>query len=89
MIELHENHPSSVRMKALARSYVWWPNIDSAIEMAVKFCKSSQMNQTMQAKAPIHPLGKKQQLPEWGFILILLFLVKNVFNHLRFIFKMK
>ena len=59
-------------MKALARSYVWWPNIDSEIEMAVKFCKSSQMNQTMQAKAPMHPLGKKEQLPEWGFILILL-----------------
>ena len=63
LIELHGNHPGSVTMKALARSYVWWPNIDSEIEMAVKFCKSSQMNQPMPAKAPIHPLGKKTTAP--------------------------
>ena len=27
LIELHENHPGIVRMKALAYSYMWWPNI--------------------------------------------------------------
>ena len=36
--ELHENHPGIVKMKALARSYVWWPNIKSEIQMTVKSC---------------------------------------------------
>uniref|UniRef100_A0A5S6QPA8 RNA-directed DNA polymerase n=1 Tax=Trichuris muris TaxID=70415 RepID=A0A5S6QPA8_TRIMR len=30
--ELHLSHPRIVRIKALVRSYVWWPNIDSNIE---------------------------------------------------------
>ena len=36
LIELHENHPGIVRMKALACSHVWWPNMDSEIELNVK-----------------------------------------------------
>ena len=58
LIELHENHPGIVRMKAFARSYVWWPNIHSEIEMTVKSCKSCQINQAMPAKAPIYPWEK-------------------------------
>ena len=27
--ELHEGHPGVTRMKMLARSYVWWTNMDS------------------------------------------------------------
>ena len=55
LIELHENHPGIVRMKLLACSYVWWPNIDSEIEMTMKSCKSCQINQAMLARAPVHP----------------------------------
>ena len=51
LIEHLENHPGVVRMKALARSYVGWPNIDSETEMTVKSCKSCQMNQAMPARA--------------------------------------
>ena len=58
LIELHENHPDVAKMKALACSYVWWPNIDSEIEMTMKSCKSYQINQAMPARAPIHPWEK-------------------------------
>ena len=55
LIELHENHPGIVRMKVHAYVYVWWPSVDSEIEMAVKSCKSCRINQAMPAKSPIHP----------------------------------
>ena len=31
-------HPSVSRMKALVRSYVWWPGLDAEIEKEVKGC---------------------------------------------------
>ena len=38
MDQLHEGHPGTCRMKSLARSYVWWPNIDEEVEAMVKQC---------------------------------------------------
>ena len=32
---LHESHPGIVRMKAIARSTVWWPGVDKDIEEKV------------------------------------------------------
>jgi len=36
--QLHEAHSGVVKMKCMARSYVWWPNIDSEIEGITKKC---------------------------------------------------
>ena len=43
--ELHDTHPSCCKMKALARSYIWWPKMDAEIEMTVKSCTICQENQ--------------------------------------------
>ncbi|KAG5872496.1 hypothetical protein JTB14_025029 [Gonioctena quinquepunctata] len=37
---LHATHPGIVRMKALARSHVWWPGLDADIERLVRDCSS-------------------------------------------------
>ena len=37
--ELHIVHTGIVKMKALARSFVWWPKIDQDIENVSKSCK--------------------------------------------------
>ena len=52
---LHETHPGIIRMKALARSYVWWPGIDATLEAQVRNCHSCQENQRSPPKAPLHP----------------------------------
>ena len=30
--ELHSGHPGISKMKSLARSFVWWPNMDKDLE---------------------------------------------------------
>ncbi|XP_013921713.1 PREDICTED: uncharacterized protein K02A2.6-like [Thamnophis sirtalis] len=39
---LHADHPGVAGMKALARSYVWWPGLDSEIEAWVARCVPCQ-----------------------------------------------
>jgi hypothetical protein len=39
---LHEGHIGISRMKASARSYVWWPRMDQEIEEMVKKCSECQ-----------------------------------------------
>ena len=52
--QLHSSYPGVVRMKWLARSYVWWPGIDSDIEEPVKQYDSCQQQQNAPAKAFLH-----------------------------------
>ena len=53
--ELHEGHPGSTRMKALSRSYVWWPNLDKNIEDRVARCFSCQQEAQTPPQAPLQP----------------------------------
>ena len=53
--ELHDDHVGVVKMKALARSYVWWPNISGQLEELAKGCNGCQLNQRIPTKAPLHP----------------------------------
>jgi hypothetical protein len=53
--ELHVGHPGIVRMKCLARSYVWWPNLDHHLEEKVRHCSGCQENRNVPAAAPLHP----------------------------------
>ena len=59
--ELHDTHPGSTKMKALARCYVWWPKMDSAIEDLVKKCHACQETRAMPTAAPLHPWEQTAQ----------------------------
>uniref|UniRef100_A0A1Y1LT42 RNA-directed DNA polymerase n=3 Tax=Photinus pyralis TaxID=7054 RepID=A0A1Y1LT42_PHOPY len=52
---LHSAHPGIVKMKSLARSYVWWPYLDKQIEHLVNTCGQCQESRNMPKKSPIHP----------------------------------
>ncbi|PFX27500.1 Uncharacterized protein K02A2.6 [Stylophora pistillata] len=54
LLELHEGHPGIVRMKALARSYIWWPGMDKEIEQTAKGCTGCQLTQNNLKTAPLH-----------------------------------
>ena len=56
--ELHHGHPGMVRMKALARSYVWWPGIDADIESWVKECNPCRQSSPNPSATYIHPWWK-------------------------------
>ncbi|XP_060742372.1 uncharacterized protein K02A2.6-like [Tachysurus vachellii] len=53
--QLHQCHPGVARMKALARSYVWWPKLDQDVERLVKTCRVCQEHRNVPAVAPLHP----------------------------------
>jgi hypothetical protein len=53
--ELHRDHPGVTRMKAIARSYLWWPGLDKDLENCAKSCVSCQAVKSSPAKAPLHP----------------------------------
>lgn len=52
---IHDTHIGVARMKALARSWVWWQNIDADIERSVKMCYTCQLHRNEPVKAPLHP----------------------------------
>ena len=52
---LHEEHPAIVAMKAIARSYLWWSNLDAEIELKVKNCEVCQSVRKAPPRAPLYP----------------------------------
>ena len=52
---LHQCHPGITRMKSFVRSYVWWPNMDHALENITKQCDPCLVNQKNPSKVPLHP----------------------------------
>ena len=55
LLELHREHTGMFRMKAIARSYFWWPTLDKDIEAMVRACVSCQSVKGAPQKAPLHP----------------------------------
>uniref|UniRef100_A0A3B3SKQ2 Gypsy retrotransposon integrase-like protein 1 n=1 Tax=Paramormyrops kingsleyae TaxID=1676925 RepID=A0A3B3SKQ2_9TELE len=53
--QLHQTHPGITRMKGLARSYMWWPNLDAEVESLVNACAVCQEHRNSPALAPLHP----------------------------------
>ena len=53
--ELHEGHIGIVRMKALARSYIWWPKLDEDIEKLATNCEECGMTANMPPVSSYHP----------------------------------
>lgn len=53
--ELHRDHPGVTRMKALARSYLWWPGLDQDLVSLATSCRSCQAVKASPAVAPLHP----------------------------------
>ena len=50
---LHDTHPGIVKMKSLARSYVWWPKMDTHLEGKVKSCATCHSHQKTPPCSPI------------------------------------
>ena len=53
--ELHEGHFESQRIKSLARSYVWWPNMNSELEAMVAAYGDCNQAAKDPPKTAIHP----------------------------------
>ena len=53
--EVHVGHPGVCRMKAIARSIMWWSKMDVDLEAKVKTCEKCLVNQKMPLAAPLHP----------------------------------
>ena len=52
---VHEGHVGIVRMKMIARGYVWWPGIDGELKDLAKSCCACQGIPKAPAVAPLHP----------------------------------
>lgn len=52
--EIHDGHPGIVKMKQIARNYVWWETLESDIERTVQECVACRSQRSAPAPAPLH-----------------------------------
>ena len=52
---IYDGHLGVVKMKAMARSHVWWPGIDADIENCARSCTGCAENRNTPPETPIHP----------------------------------
>ena len=52
---LHTGHLGIVKTKGIARSYVFWPGIDSELEQMIKRCHGCQMQKKAPTQVNVHP----------------------------------
>uniref|UniRef100_A0A3P9B0X6 Activating signal cointegrator 1 complex subunit 3 n=1 Tax=Maylandia zebra TaxID=106582 RepID=A0A3P9B0X6_9CICH len=67
--QLHAGHSGIVRMKEIARSYFWWPNMDKQIEEIAKNCSSCQMVRNNPPLIELSPHTNKVFLPDFSVLL--------------------
>ncbi|CAI6346892.1 unnamed protein product [Macrosiphum euphorbiae] len=64
--ELHHTHMGTVKMKSVARSYIWWPGIDYDIQNITKSCVACLANSNNPPKSVLHswpwPEGPSQRI---------------------------
>ena len=53
--EIHAEHPGIVRMKQMARSYLWFPQIDNVIESIANSCPTCMSVRKDPPKSPMFP----------------------------------
>ena len=55
-------------MKAVARNYLWWPGLDTEIEMRVEDGAIRQLHSKQPPAAPLHPWEWPGQTWHWAHI---------------------
>ena len=60
--ELHQDHPGMSRMKAVAKSYMWWPGLDKSIENKARSCSQCQTVRHQPPVAALHPFCWPEKL---------------------------
>lgn len=60
--------PGIVAMKAIARSYIWWPNLTEETELMVQSCDGCQAVQAAAAAAPLYPCRLPTGVWQWVLI---------------------
>lgn len=53
--ELHTIHDGIVRMKAVAKAYIWWPSLDADIENIGKSCELCLRSAENPPRAKLNP----------------------------------